>query len=256
MTNTALITGASGGIGYEIAKILACEKHNLVLVARNESKLREIKSELGKESINVHIIAKDLSRPDSARELFDELTKAGIHIDILINNVGIGLFGPFHDTDIDDASDLLQLNVVFLTLLTRLCLTDMVKNNHGYILNVASVAAFQPGPLMALYYASKAYILSFSNAVSKEVQNSGVKICALCPGPVKTGFEDAAEMGNSGLFRNLPVKDAHSVAKYGLKAMRRGKTTAVHGFVNKCLIFTGRFIPRRLSLHLVYKMQK
>lgn len=255
MQQTCLITGASAGIGYEFAKIFAAKKYNLVLVARSEDKLKQIAQEL-KElyQVKVKIIVKDLSLPHSATEILGELKKENIHIDILINNAGVGLQGFFAETSLKKELNMLQLNIVSLTELTKLLLPDMIKNKYGKILNVASVAAFFPGPCMAVYFASKAYILSFSQAINNELEGTGVSCTALCPGGTKTDFFKAGEMENSQLARNMKMADPASVAQEGYVGLMKNKPIVICGLYNKIQIFAIRFIPRfiltRITRHV------
>src|ERR1051325_400430 len=220
---TALVTGASGGIGEELARLFAADGHALVLVARSEEKLRRLAEELGaKHGVAVRVLASDLSRAEAPREILEELTRAGVSVDALVNNAGIGTWGLFAETDLKQELELLQINVVALTHLTKLFLPSMIARGRGYVCNVASTAAFQPGPLMAVYYASKAYVLSFSEALSNETAGTGVVVSALCPGPTETGFVAAAGMGDSKLFDRGPM-GAREVAEAGYRGMLEGK---------------------------------
>jgi uncharacterized protein len=190
MKHTALITGASNGIGLELAKIHASKGDDLVLVARNKTKLDELKTELENQyTIKVYTIGKDLSGFNAAQEVYDETTKQNIQIDYLINNAGFGDFGMFTETDWNKEFQMINLNITTLTQFTKLYLQDMVKRRSGKIMNVASTAAFQSGPTMAVYCATKAYVLSFSEAVNNEVSDQGVTITTLCPGPTESGFQ-------------------------------------------------------------------
>lgn len=256
MNKYALVTGASGGIGLEIAVLLAENSYNLVLVARNEARLNSLKNQLQhSRSIDIIVIAKDLSLPDAGEELFNEIEKKNIAVSILINNAGFGDFGYFYKGDWKKGARMLQLNMIALTQLTRLFLPAMVKNRYGKVLNVASVAAFMPGPFMALYYATKAYVLSFSEGIAGELIGTGVTVTALCPGPTKTGFEDAADLGESKLFKTMPVATAAEVAAYGYKAMMKGKKTAIPGRVNKVSVFFLKVSPRWITSAVIKKIQ-
>src|SRR5712691_8172351 len=198
---TALITGASFGIGQELAGIFAREGYNLVLVARTADKLRQLASELEKaHGTRSLILASDLAAPGAAAYIHDQTTRADITVDVLVNNAGFGQFGLFAENDLEECLQQIQLNVTTLTHLTRLYLPEMVARKSGRILNVASTAAFQPGPLMAVYYATKAYVLHFSEAIAEELRHSGVTVTALCPGPTETGFAAAADVGATRLF--------------------------------------------------------
>lgn len=249
MKNTALITGASNGIGLELAKIHASKGGDLVLVARNKSKLEELKIALEKQfKISVLILAKDLSMPNAAMEIYEETTKLNIQVDYLINNAGFGDFGMFVETDWNKELQMINLNITTLTLFTKLYLQDMVKRRSGKMMNVASTAAFQPGPKMAIYCATKAYVLSFSEAVSNEVSDKRITITALCPGATETGFKTAAALDESKLFKDKKLPTAKEVAKYGYDAMIKGKAVAIHGMLNYILANAIRFIPRAVIL--------
>ena len=254
---TALITGASGGIGYELTKIFASNKINLVLTARNTTELNNLKTELEKKfEIKVLVIGKDLSNPGSANEIFDEVHKSGIEIDYLINNAGFGDFGFFYKCNWEKQEQMINLNITTLTQLTRLFLPEMISNGKGKIMNVASTAAFQPGPLMSVYYATKAYVLSFSEAIANELKCTGVTVTALCPGPAKSGFQKAANIENSRFLQNKIIPSSEAVARYGYDAMMKGKTIAIYGFVNKLLAFFSRRAPRWIVIRIVRKMNE
>jgi short-subunit dehydrogenase len=250
---TALITGASSGIGLDLARLFARDGWELVLVARNETRLRELASQLG---VPTTVIAADLSKPDAAQHLADELRAKSITIDALVNNAGLGVAGPFAENDLDKVLEVIQVNVVALTALTRLLLPPMVARRSGRILNVASTAAFQPGPLMAVYYATKAYVLSFSEAIADELRDSGVTVTALCPGPTETGFAAAANIGATRLFTLAKPAGAAAVARAGYEAMQRGRRVVVPGIKNKLLAQSVRVTPRRLVTAIVRKFQE
>ena len=253
---TALITGASNGIGLELAKVHASKGGNLVLVARNKSKLDELKTELeNKYKIEVYTIGKDLSAEDSALEVYNETKKQNIQIDYLINNAGFGDFGMFTDTDWNKELQMINLNITTLTQFTKLYLQDMVKRNSGKIMNVSSTAAFQSGPTMAVYYATKAYVLSFSEAISNEVSDKGVTITTLCPGATESGFQSAAAMEESALVKGKKLPTSKEVAEYGYAAMMKGKTVAIHGMLNYLMANSVRFAPRALVVKLTRKIQ-
>jgi short-subunit dehydrogenase len=253
---TALITGASNGIGLELAKIHASKGDNLVLVARNITKLNQIKTELESQyKISVHIIGKDLSLPNAPQEVYDELKHKNIVIDYLINNAGFGDYGFFYETKWEKELQMINLNITALTHFTKLFLQDMVKRRSGKIMNVASTAAFQSGPTMAIYYASKAYVLSFSEAIDNEVSDKGVTVTTLCPGPTETGFLEAAALQDSKLFKGKKIAGAKEVAEYGHKAMMQGKTVAIQGFMNRVMANAVRFIPRALAVKVVRGIQ-
>ena len=253
----ALITGASGGIGLELAKLFAADGYNLVLVARSKDKLQEIARDFEDcFKISVKIISKDLSVIDSCKEIYDELIREKIRVDVLVNNAGSGTWGNFWETDTAQELKMMNLNILSLVYLTKLFVKDMIKNKQGRILNVASTAAFQPGPLMAVYYASKAFVLSFSEAIANETRGTGVTVTALCPGPTETNFRAAAGMQKSMLFSkhlNLPPA---LVARAGYEGMKRGNVIVVPGFKNRMIIQLLRVSPRGFVRDAVRKVQE
>ena len=256
MKNTALITGASNGIGLELAKVHASNGGDLVLLARNKSKLDELKTELEKQfKISVYTIGKDLSVSNAAQEVYDETTKQNIQIDYLINNAGFGDFGMFVETDWNKELQMINLNITTLTQFTKLYLQDMVKRKSGKIMNVASTAAFQSGPTMAVYYATKAYVLSFSEAVDNEVSEKGVTVTTLCPGATESGFQAAAAMEESNLVKGKKLPTSKEVAEYGYASMMKGKTVAIHGLMNYIMANSVRFTPRALVVKMTRKIQ-
>jgi len=247
MKKTALITGASNGIGLELAKIHASKGDDLVLVARNKSKLDELKTDLEKQfKVSVYTIGKDLSSTNAAQEVYDETNKQNIQIEYLINNAGFGGFGKFDETDWNNELQMINLNITTLTLFTKLYLKDMVKRKSGKIMNVASTAAFQAGPTMAIYCATKAYVLSFTEAVNNEMNDKGITITALCPGATETGFQAAGGLNESKLFKGKKLPTATEVAKYGYTSMMKGKPVAIHGLMNYIMANSIRFIPRAM----------
>jgi uncharacterized protein len=253
----ALVTGASGGIGLDLARLLAAGGHDLVLVARSASALQEIGEQLaGRHRIRATVCPADLSEPAAPAALVGELERRGIAIDVLINNAGSGTHGPFAAADLDGQLRMLRLNVTALTHLTGLLLPPMLARSSGRILNVASTAAFQAGPLMAVYYASKAYVLHFSEALSIELLGSGVTVTALCPGPTLTGFQKAARMGPSRLPRGGLVMDSPSVAKTGYEGLMRGRPLVIPGRRNRLLAGLVRILPRRTVGRLVRRLNE
>jgi short-subunit dehydrogenase len=253
---TALVTGASGGIGEELARLFAADGHSLVLVARSRDKLERLADELKeKHHVAARVVASDLSHPESPREIFEELEGAGVSIDALVNNAGFGSYGLFAETDLKQELDMLQVNVVALTHLTKLFLPPMLARGRGYVMNVASTAAFQPGPLMAVYYASKAYVLSFSEALSNECEGTGVRVSALCPGPTETGFVAAAGMGDSKLFDRATM-DARTVAEAGYRGLLDGRAVVIPGLRNNLLARSIGFFPRGLVTKVVRGIQE
>lgn len=243
MKKTALITGATSGLGYEFVKLFANEEYNLVLVARNGQKLEEIKQTF--KNIEVTVISKDLSVQGAAKEVFEEVEKRGIYIDVLVNNAGFGLLGKFDELDIHKQLNMIQLNVTALTELTYYVLQRMKQRNSGRILNVASTAAFQPGPLMAVYYATKAYVLSFSEALVEELSDSFVTVTTLCPGATKTNFGSVASVEGTKMFSRAMAPDI--VAKRGYEALMSGKRVIVTGGLNKAGALGAKFMPRSLT---------
>jgi uncharacterized protein len=258
---TALITGASFGIGLELARIFAREGHNLVLVARSADKLRQLASELenahGTRSL---ILAADLSDPGAAAYVLDQTTRANLAVDILVNNAGFGQYGFFVDNDLEECLKQIQLNITTLTHLTRLYLPDMVararsEGGNPRILNVASTAAFQAGPLMAVYYATKAYVLHFSEAIANELQGTGVTVTCLCPGPTATEFQKRANITGIRLT-TLGTMDARTVAEDGYRGLMAGKPVVISGLKNWLVAQSVRFSPRRLVTAVARKLQE
>jgi short-subunit dehydrogenase len=243
---TALITGACSGIGYELTCLFASHKYNLVLVDRSEQKLIEISHEFSQEyDISVKSIVKDLSISTSPEAIYLELQQAEIEIDVLVNNAGFGIYGLFNETDLKSELEMLQLNVVGVTHLTKLFLKKMVKQGQGKILNVASTAAFQPGPLMAVYFATKAYILFFSEAIANELEGTGVSVTTLCPGPTRSAFHQRTGTENSERVKNMKMMDAKTVAAIGFRGLMKGQTVVIPGVKNRILASAVRFIPRK-----------
>lgn len=257
MGGTVLITGASSGLGFELSKIFAREGYDLVLVARREDKLNSLKEEI--ESVynkKAYVFPADLSKSNAPDDILAYTNENNLSIDILVNNAGFGDFGEFSKLDANKQTNMINVNVTALTRLCRLFLPQMTERKSGKILNVASIAAFQAGPLMAVYYATKAFVVSLSDALSFELKNSGVTVTALCPGPTKTGFEDGAQLEKSGLFKNLKVATARDVSEYAYKALMKNKTIAVHGLLNKLVVIGAKFAPRKLSRFMAYNIQK
>jgi short-subunit dehydrogenase len=253
---TALITGASFGIGEELARIFAREGYSLVLVARSADKLRQLASELEKaHSTRSLILASDLSAPGSAAYVHDQTTRADIVVDVLVNNAGFGQFGLFAESDLEECLQQIQLNITTLTHLTRLYLPEMVERKSGRILNVASTAAFQPGPLMAVYYATKAYVLHFSEAIANELKGTGVTVTCLCPGATATEFHKRANMMDIRLLQ-FGAMDARTVAGDGYRALMSGRPVVISGFKNWLLAQSVRFSPRRMVTAVARKLQE
>ncbi len=245
----ALITGASGGIGLEIARLFARDGYDLALVARSADRLEVVAAELrARGNIVVTAFAQDLSAPGAARIVFGQIPAC----DVLVNNAGFASNGRFAELDEARILDEISLDVTALTQLTRLYLPGMIERKHGRVLNVASTAAFLPGPNMAVYYASKAYVLSFSEALAEEVRGTGVSVTCLCPGATATGFANRAEMTATRLMRG-PQADAGDVARAGYDGLHAGKPVVVPGITNKILSWTAHLTPRRMLLWLSRK---
>ena len=254
---TALITGASSGIGLELAKIIAKDNYNLVLVARNADKLNQLKSELEKDyNISVAVLPKDLADPNVPNQISQELANQNIQIDLLVNNAGFGVFGLFKETDWEKEQQMIQLNVTALTHLTKLFVQGMIERKSGQILNVASTAAFQPGPLMAGYYATKSYVLSFSCAIAHELKGTGVSVTTLCPGATASGFQAAAQLEKAKIVNMRKMPSSKEVAEFGWQALKKGKLIAVHGLLNRVMAFSVRFVPTKIVTRIAHNLQK
>lgn len=252
MNETVLITGATNGIGLELTKIFAKKKYNLILVARNEKRLLKMKKYFERKySIDVMILSKDLTKEKAVEEVYHAVSSEQKHVDILINNAGFGDFGCFNEADWEKLNNMITLNVTALMHMTKLFMNGMIEKGYGRILNVASTAAFQPGPFMAVYFATKACVLSFSEAIAEELKGSKVTVTALCPGPTSTGFEKAAACENSKLFYTNPPADAKKVAKYAYHSLMKGKVVAVYGLRNWVVTEAVRIAPRSVVRKLV-----
>jgi len=244
---TALVTGASGGIGLDLARLFARDGYRVILVARSEDKLRRYAAELGGESL-----VADLTRPEAPREIYDRVGE----VDALVNNAGFGMLGPFAEGDEQRQIEMLQVNIVALTHLTRLFLPGMLKRRSGALLNVASTAAFQPGPLMAMYYATKAYVLWLTEAIADEVRDSGVLVSALCPGPTATGFAESASMETTRLFKVFKPASSAAVAKAGYEGLFQGRRIVIPGLRNKLIAQSVRLSPRRVVTTIARRFQE
>ena len=255
--STALITGASSGIGLELAKEFARRKHDLVLVARNENRLDSLADDLrGDHRVTVHVLARDLSNMKQVDEVYAYTQFQNLKIDYLVNNAGFGDYGYFYEADWSKLNTMLDLNIKALTRLSWLYLKDMLNHKSGRIMNVASTAAFQPGPTMAVYYATKSYVLLLSEAMANELEGKGVTVTALCPGATESGFQQAADLHESKLVKGKKLPSSADVAAYGYKAMMSGKKVAIHGFMNYLLAQTPRFFPRNMVTKVVRSMQE
>lgn len=257
MNNTALITGASSGIGKELAYIHAEKGGDLVIIARSGDKLKELKQELeSKHKVNVLCITKDLTEPNAPKEVYDEVKQKGIAIEYLINNAGFGGIGKFHEREWGKDLAMINLNIVALTALTRYFLPDMVQRNSGRILNVSSTAGLIPGPLQAVYYATKAYVTSFSNAIAEELHDTNITVTALQPGATETQFGSVSGMDKTEMFKN--TASAREVAQDGYDGMMKGELDVISGlsFINKIMIGMAPLMPKKLALKQVRKMQE
>ncbi len=249
MTQTALITGASTGIGYQLCRQFAGAGYGLILVSRSEGRLQEVADELAdRNAVPVRVFPIDLSERSAPGRLYEAVNSANLEVDVLVNCAGFGTSGEFAELDLDTEVDLINLNVIALVQLTQLYLKDMIARRHGRILNVSSLGGFMPGPYMADYFASKAFVLHFTEAVSEEARRHNVSVCALCPGPTETPFFGRAGMHGvrliEGAFANM--MSAEDVAKTAFRGLQRGKTVIVPGLINRMLIFSVRTAPRWL----------
>lgn len=257
MSKYVLITGASSGIGLELARIFSREGFNLVLTARREERLTNLKEELeNSHSVKVHVLVADLSKSDAPDSLFQFCTNQDLQIDVLVNNAGIGDYGFFSEADWDKTATMIDLNIKSLTQLTHLFLPGMIERGTGKIMNVASTASFQPGPLMSVYYATKHYALAFSEALANEVADYDITVTALCPGPTQSEFQETANMEKSKLMDRFPMPSSVDVAQYGFNALQKGKRVAIYGVVNKIMANIIKFFPRRWVTAIVRKIQE
>ena len=254
MNTYALITGASSGIGLEFAHIFAQDHINLILVARSIEKLESIKKELRKQhNIDIHVIGLDLSKPESIQTLAQYTQDKKLEVKYLINNAWFGDYGSFIETDLDRNTDMIELNITALTSLSRIYAEKMVKNGNGKILNVASTAAFQPGPNMAVYFATKSFVLSFSLALSEELKWTGVTVTTLCPGPTESNFQNQANANWIQIFK-WKIPTSYEVAIYGYQKMLNGNKIAIHWIMNNIKAFSVKFLPYSIQLIMLKKM--
>ncbi|MEO8209421.1 MAG: SDR family oxidoreductase [bacterium] len=258
MAQTVLITGATTGIGYELAKLFAKDKYDIVITARSESKLKEVSEKLILEfGIKVKYISKDLSISGSARELYEEVKNKKIYIEILVNNAGFGVHGSFAGSDLNVDIEMIQLNIASLVILTKLFLNDMIKTNSGKIMNVASTAAFQPGPMMAIYYATKSFVLSFSEAIDEELSETKIRVTAFCPGPTETEFHKRAGIINKKLAgKKFSLMSAEGSARAGYEGLKKGKRIVIPGLLNNVIPLAIRVLPRGLVTKAVKFIHK
>lgn len=256
---TALITGASAGIGYELSRCFAADHHDVILVARQEQKLRKVADELTREfHIATKVWVADLAQPDAPQRIAERVRAEALPVDFLVNNAGFGLGGKFVETNLATELEMIQVNIASLVQLTKLFLPDMLARKSGRIMNVASTAAFQPGPLMAVYYATKAFVLSFSEAIGNEVAGTGVTVTTLCPGPTASEFQARAHIENTRLVKGklLGLMSAEAVARVGYQGMLRGKRLVIPGVMNKLGVQGTRLSPRRLSAQVARMLQE
>ena len=250
-----LITGASTGIGYELSKLFAKDKHNLILVSRNKIKLQSVKNELLKYNIDIKILGLDLASSEDIKSLFSYIEINKLNVNILVNNAGIGTFGDFNDIEWEKEEALIDINIKALTQLTKYFLPKIVECKNGGILNVASTAAFCSGPRMAAYYASKAYVLNLTEAIYEEYKDNGIKISCLCPGPVKTSFQGKAGIKKSEAAKKY-LMDAEEVAKICYKDFNRGRLIIIPGMKNKLLVMGNKLLPRSISRKIILKTNR
>jgi uncharacterized protein len=249
---TALITGASGGIGLELVRLLAADRHDVVIVARNRERLERLAEELQMRfQVTVRCEVWDLSEPRTAFRLWDAIAAAGISIDVLVNNAGVGMYGPLEEQDPTDLDRMLQLNTAALTTLTRLVLPGMLQRRWGRILNVASVVAYQPGgPRMAAYYATKAYVLSLSRGLARELRGTGVSVTVLSPGPTETAFDNTAGANVDAPYKRVSKMSAAAVARAGYDGMQRQSREVIPGVMTKVLALAGEYSPRPIGVEV------
>lgn len=253
---TVLITGASSGIGLDLAKVFAAHKFDVILTARSQGKLDELARQLERlHEIRAHVIVADLAQTDGPHQIFSELTRRGLPVDNLVNNAGFGAYGEFSHLPVEAELGMIQVNITALTHLTKLALPQMLERRRGRIMNVASTAGFQPGPLMAVYYATKAYVLSFTEAIANELKGSGVTVTCLCPGATATNFAVRADMEKSRLFK-LGAMSSSAVARAGFRGMMKGKTLIVPGVKNKVMAQSLRLSPRKLVTAVARRLQE
>jgi uncharacterized protein len=251
---TALITGASGGIGLEFAMLFAQKETNLILVARNEEQLQIVAKELANSKVDVKIYARDLSVLDNAKFIYEDLKAKNIVVDYLINNAGFGITGEYIEIDWAKEYEMLSLNMITLAYFTKMFARDMKERNFGRIVNLGSTGSFQPGPYMAGYCATKAFVLHLSEAVNYEFRNTDVSVTALCPGVTDTNFHAVAQTGNNWMSKFLSHATAKEVAEYGYGIMMKRKSFGVQGFLNKIMTFSIRFGSRNASIAVAAKM--
>jgi uncharacterized protein len=256
---TALITGASSGIGKELSTLFARDGFDVVLVSRREAVLRTIAEELASRyGITAHVLTEDLRHAGAPADIYHALAEQSVTVDVLVNNAGVGTFGAFHETEADADLDILRVNVLALTYLTKLFLRDMVERKSGRILNVSSTAAFQPGPMMSVYYASKAYIFSWSEALRDELRGTGVTVTVLCPGPTPTGFQARAGIGHLRIQRGtvIPLTPVLKVAWKGYKGLMAGKECVIPGVINGLGARAARMVSPAFAARIIHALHR
>jgi short-subunit dehydrogenase len=254
---TALVTGASSGIGRELARLAAKDRRDIVLVARRREALEALADDLTKRyGVVAEIVVADLAQPDSPARVVAEAKARRAPIEVLVNNAGLGVHGFFRETPLEKELETIRVNVLALTHLTKLVVPGMIERRRGIVLNIASTAAFQPGPLMAVYYATKAYVLSFTEALAEELDGTGVTATALCPGPTRTEFQEKTGMGDVPMFRSPLVLDAAKVAHAGWEGAKRGRRVVVPGVANRILALGARISPRKLATKIARRIQE
>jgi short-subunit dehydrogenase len=252
----ALVTGASMGLGAEFARLLASEGYDLVLTARSGERLATLKKEVENlHGIEARVLVADLADPRASAGLHEHLRSAGIAIDLLVNNAGFGMYGKFAESSLATELEMIQVNMISLVTLTKLFVRDMVAARRGRIVNVASTAAFQAGPMQSVYYASKAFVLSFSEAIGNELKGTGVTVTALCPGPTATGFQERANVGSLRGLRLMMRVSPEAVVRAGYNGVKRGRPVVVPGALNNFHVFLLRLAPRRLVTNVVRRLQ-
>lgn len=255
MKKVALITGASGGIGEHFARIHAAQGGDLVLVARSEGKLNTLAEELQqKHNVQVEVLTQDLSETAAVQAVYDYIEKQNIEIEYLMNNAGFGTYGSFIKTSWTSEANMIDLNVRSLTQFCKLFTPIMARRGHGKILNVASTASYQPGPFMAVYFATKHYVLAFSDALAEELKGTGVTVTTLCPGPTASGFQEEANMQNAKMVKGKKLPTAQEVAEFGYQKMLEGKRVVVHGAINRIMVGFAKMMPTALGSAITRKI--
>jgi uncharacterized protein len=254
---TALVTGASGGLGPQFVRRFAADRFDVVLVARRGAVMEELAAEMEeRHGIATIVLPKDLSDPHAAADVMANLDERGVHVDALVNDAGFSTYGPFAEVDLDTTAEMLRVNVLALTELTRRCLPGMIERGWGRVMNLGSVGSFGPAPMTAVYAASKAYVLSLSLALRDELKGTGVTVTALCPGPTDTGFQARAEMADSALVAGKRLPSAIDVADAGYDAMTRGRAYLVTGGSSRLFAFGSRFLPRTMTSRIAGESQR